>query len=66
VTGFTYSTKNQFIIAHELIDAGADMIIGHQPHVLQDFEYYVAKNGHKRLIYYSLGNWNTCIKSLYI
>jgi poly-gamma-glutamate capsule biosynthesis protein CapA/YwtB (metallophosphatase superfamily) len=41
------------------------MIIGHQPHVLQYFEYYVAKNGHKRLIYYSLGNWNTGIKSLY-
>lgn len=39
-------------LAHELIDAGADVIIGSHPHVIQDVEEY---NGKK--IYYSLGNF---------
>jgi poly-gamma-glutamate synthesis protein (capsule biosynthesis protein) len=37
--------------AHAAIDAGADLVIGHHPHVLQGFETY--KN---RLIAYSLGD----------
>ncbi|OGF25454.1 AmmeMemoRadiSam system protein B [Candidatus Falkowbacteria bacterium RIFOXYB2_FULL_34_18] len=39
-------------LAHELIDAGADLIIGHHPHVVQGVEIY--KN---RAIFYSLGNF---------
>ena len=39
--------------AHKLIDAGADLIIGHHPHRLQGVEYY---NG--KLICYSLGNFS--------
>lgn len=39
-------------MGHTLIDAGADLIIGHHPHVLQGIEYY---NG--KLIFYSLGNF---------
>lgn len=39
-------------IAHALIDAGADLIIGHHPHVLQQMESYKEK-----LIFYSLGNF---------
>ncbi|MCD6167420.1 CapA family protein [bacterium] len=38
-------------MAHATIDAGADLVVGHHPHVLQGFEIY--KN---RLIAYSLGN----------
>lgn len=38
--------------AHQLIDAGADVIIGGHPHVIQQHEDY----GGKR-IYYSLGNF---------
>lgn len=38
--------------AHTLIDAGADLIIGHHPHVIQSIEKY--KN---KLIFYSLGNF---------
>ena len=38
--------------AHKAIDAGADIIIGHHPHVLQGLERY--KNG---IIFYSLGNF---------
>jgi poly-gamma-glutamate capsule biosynthesis protein CapA/YwtB (metallophosphatase superfamily) len=40
--------------AHAVIDAGADMVIGHGPHVLRTVELY--KN---RLIAYSLGNFLT-------
>ncbi len=39
--------------AHSMIDAGADMVIGHHPHVLQGIERY---NGH--YIVYSLGNFS--------
>ena len=38
--------------AHTLIDAGADLIIGHHPHVVQSIEKYKGK-----LIFYSLGNF---------
>ena len=39
-------------IAHEAIDAGADLIIGHHPHVVEDIEQYKGK-----YIVYSLGNF---------
>lgn len=42
----------QVNFAKASIDAGADIIIGHHPHVLQSMERY--KNG---VIYYSLGNF---------
>lgn len=38
-------------LAHALIDAGADLVAGHHPHVVQDLELYRG-----RLIVYSLGN----------
>lgn len=38
-------------IAHMLIDAGADLVIGSHPHIVQSFEFYKGK-----LIAYSLGN----------
>lgn len=39
-------------LAHQLIDAGADIIHGHHPHVLQPIEIYKNKP-----IFYSLGNF---------
>lgn len=42
-------------LAHSLVDCGADLIIGHHPHVPQGWESY---NG--KMIYYSLGNFNFC------
>lgn len=42
----------QPLLAHAAIDAGADLVIGHHPHILQAVERY--KNG---LILYSLGNY---------
>lgn len=47
-----YPGPEQLALGRQLVDAGADVIIGHHPHVLQPFEYY--KNG---LIIYSLGNF---------
>lgn len=45
---------NVYAFAHTVIDAGADMVIGHGPHVLRAIEVY--KN---KLIAYSLGNFLT-------
>lgn len=40
--------------AHAAIDAGADIVIGHGPHVVRGMEFYK-----KKLIAYSLGNFAT-------
>lgn len=48
----TVHNAHQEAIAHKVIDAGADLLAGHHPHVAQDIEEY--KNG---LIIYSLGNY---------
>lgn len=52
--GFQFSeTPSVFMrrSAHAAIDAGADLVVAHHPHVLQGFEWYDG-----RLIAYSLGN----------
>lgn len=46
------SNTRQQDLAHMFIDAGADMVIGHHPHVTQEVEEY---NG--KIIFYSLGNF---------
>jgi poly-gamma-glutamate capsule biosynthesis protein CapA/YwtB (metallophosphatase superfamily) len=46
--------------AHALIESGADLVIGHHPHVLQSIEIY--KN---RIILYSLGNFVFDQRKLY-
>lgn len=45
-------SDEQKTFAHGLIDAGADVIIGHHPHVVQSIEFYNGKP-----IFYSLGNF---------
>jgi len=47
-----YPSPKQIRLAHRLIDAGATVILGHHPHVIQGIERY--KHG---LIAYSLGNF---------
>lgn len=44
--------KIQQTTARSLIDAGADVIIGHHPHIVQGIEIYKGKR-----IFYSLGNF---------
>lgn len=46
------SSSRQQSLAHALIDAGADAVIGSHPHVVQELELYKEK-----LIAYSLGNF---------
>ena len=45
------ATDQQKELAHAFIDAGADIVIGSHPHVVQEHEVYAGKH-----IYYSLGN----------
>lgn len=47
-----YSANIQQEIARAAVDAGADMVIGHHPHVVQEMEVYKEKP-----IFYSLGNF---------
>jgi len=44
--------QTQQNVAHKLIDAGVDVIIGHHPHIVQGIEVYDGK-----AIFYSLGNF---------
>jgi len=48
----THSNSVQQKLAHQFIDAGADLIVGTHPHVVQEIELY--KN---KIIFYSLGNF---------
>ena len=51
-------------LAHEFVNAGASIVIGSHPHVIQEHEVYGGKH-----IYYSLGNlifdqyWNDAVKN---
>ena len=47
-----FPEERQVLLAHEAIRAGADLIVGHHPHVLQGIERYRGK-----IIAYSLGNF---------
>ncbi len=48
-----HHTYDQEVYAYAAIDAGANIVFGHHPHVLQEIECY---NG--GVIYYSLGNFS--------
>lgn len=53
--GIEYNNKpseRQIDIAHAMVEAGADVIAGHHPHVLSDIEVY-----QDAVILYSLGNF---------
>lgn len=50
-------TSWQRRVALELIEAGADVILGHHPHVLQPIESHTAQDGRTGLIVFSLGNF---------
>lgn len=48
----THSNAEQERIAHALVDAGADIVVGHHPHVAEEVEHYDGG-----WIFYSLGNF---------
>ena len=44
-------------LVKQLADAGADVILGSHPHVLQPVEWVQGQDGHKTFVAYSLGNF---------
>jgi poly-gamma-glutamate synthesis protein (capsule biosynthesis protein) len=52
IEGATRPSPRQREIAHAAVDAGADLVIGHHPHVVQPVEHYRGKP-----VFYSLGNF---------
>ncbi len=61
---YVAANELQKVLAHRFIDAGADLVIGSHPHVIQETEQYKGKH-----IYYSLGNfifdqyWNEQVRT---
>lgn len=52
----TSPNDDQIAAARRLTDMGVDVIIGTGPHVLQNVSWLMRKDGHKTLVWYSLGN----------
>lgn len=50
-------TDAQRTLAAQMVKWGADVIIGHHPHVLQPMEYMEKPDGGQALVVYSLGNF---------
>lgn len=48
--------NNQRTYAQQLADLGADVVIGTGPHVLQQATWLTGADGHRTLVWYSLGN----------
>ena len=53
----TKPSSYQEKFARQMTEAGADIIIGTHPHVVQPVEWVESENGNKSLCYYSLGNY---------
>ncbi len=50
-------TTHQKDLAGQLVNAGADIVWGHHPHVLQPIQWLQStENGHEALVLYSVGN----------
>ena len=62
-----YPRLSQVKLAHSLIEAGADAIIGHHSHMLQPFELYRMKRSPGKLapIFYGLGNLTSLFSAPY-
>lgn len=50
-------SKEQKDLVQFAADNGADVVLGHHPHVLQPVDWVKGKNGHRTLAVYSLGNF---------
>jgi poly-gamma-glutamate synthesis protein (capsule biosynthesis protein) len=58
--GIEYSTAprpEDVDLAHKMLEAGATVIVGGHPHVLQPIETYVTQDGRETVIFYSMGNF---------
>jgi poly-gamma-glutamate synthesis protein (capsule biosynthesis protein) len=72
--GIEYATTSSAYsreLAHRFIDAGAEIVVGAHPHVVQENEIYLpaGRQGGGKHIYYSLGNfifdqyWNEAVRT---
>lgn len=53
----TTPTQDQRNLAKKMADWGADIIIGHHPHVIQPVEFIDREDGSRALVVFSLGNF---------
>ena len=52
----SYPRQDHINLARDMIEWGADMVIGNHPHVVQPKEKYTTSDGRVGHIYYSMGN----------
>ncbi|MFJ7972965.1 CapA family protein [Psychrobacillus sp. NPDC096389] len=55
--------EEQKTLANVITDAGADIIFGHHPHVIQPYEMVTTSSGHSAHVFYSLGNFFSAQKA---
>lgn len=53
----SYPTDETIKLAHEMVEWGADLVIGNHPHVVQPVEVYKSEDGREGIIAYALGNF---------
>lgn len=56
-------TEQQLQITRDLVDWGADIIIGTQPHTVQPMEYVNKPDGGQAFVFYCLGNYISSMTS---
>lgn len=56
----SYPTDEHIKLGREMIDWGADLVIGNHPHVTQPAQRYKTKDGREGYIAYSCGNFIAC------
>lgn len=63
-----YPRKRQVELAHEIVELGADVIVGHHSHTLQPLEFYRTRRdpGRTAIIAYSLGNTTSSFSAPHI
>src|SRR5690606_31139166 len=50
-----FANEVQQLLVEEVSKAGADIVLGHHPHVLQPVDWIEQADGHKTFVIYSLG-----------
>lgn len=50
-------SEDRKLLAQDMVEWGADVIIGHHPHTAETMEFITRSDGTKGFVYYSLGNF---------
>lgn len=51
------ANDSQKLLARSIASAGADVIFGHHPHVIQPYELILSERDHQTHVFYSIGNF---------